>query len=147
MTTPSPAAGWYPDPSDPGRQIYWNGTAWSGLPQPPSPANFAPAAPTAGDSSGSRQKAVSIGVTVLAVIGLFMSMQSVSLMTGSGPVWTGVAVVGGAVALAFFLRAANAARAVACIVLAISLANAFYIENELSKKRDEITHTFDHLGS
>jgi multidrug transporter EmrE-like cation transporter len=147
MTTPSPAPGWYPDPSDSGRQIYWNGTAWSGPPQPPRPANFASAAPAASDSSDSRQKAVSIGVIVLAVVGLFMSMQSVSLMTGSGPVWTGVAVVGGAVALAFFLRAAKAARTVACIVLAVSLANAFYIENELSKKRDEITHTFDHLGS
>jgi hypothetical protein len=81
------------------------------------------------------------------VIGLIMSMQSVSVMTGSGPVWTGVAVVGGAVALAFFLRAANPARAVACVLLAIAVANAFYIENELSKKRDEITHTFEHLGS
>jgi multidrug transporter EmrE-like cation transporter len=108
---------------------------------------LAPAAPPAGDSSDSRKTAVSIGVGVLAVVGLFMSMQSVSLMTGSGPVWTGVAVVGGAVALAFFLHAAKAARVVACILLAISVANAFYIENELSKKRAEITHTFDHLGS
>ncbi|EUA07355.1 hypothetical protein I553_0552 [Mycobacterium xenopi 4042] len=55
--------------------------------------------------------------------------------------------MGGAVALAFFLRAAKAVRVVACILLASSLSNAFYIENELSKKRDEITHTFDHLGS
>ncbi|ORB14303.1 DUF2510 domain-containing protein [Mycobacterium noviomagense] len=147
MTTPSPSPGWYPDPSDPGRQIYWNGTAWSGPPQPASAPNLPLAASPANGSSGSGKTAVSIGVGVLAVVGLFMSMQSVSLMTGSGPVWTGVAVVGGAVALAFFLRAAKAARVVACILLAISLANAFYIENELSKKRDEITHTFDHLGS
>ena len=147
MTTPSPAPGWYPDPSDPGRQIYWNGTAWSDLPPPPTgPASFAPPPPAAGDSSVSRQKAVSIGVSVLAVIGLIMSMQSVSLITGSGPVWTGVAVVGGAVALAFFLRAAVPARVVACVLLAIAVANAFYIENEMQKKRDEITHTFDHLG-
>lgn len=108
---------------------------------------MAPGAPPAGDPSDNRKTAVSIGVGVLAVVGLFMSMQSVSLMTGSGPVWTGVAVVGAAVALAFFLRAAKAARVVACILLAISVANAFYIENELLKKREEITHTFDHLGS
>ena len=143
MTTPSPAPGWYPDPSDPGRQIYWNGTAWSGPPQPAGAPAFAPTAPV-DDSSDSRKTAVSIGVGVLAVVGLFMSMQSVSLMTGSGPVWTGVAVVGGAVALAFFLSAAKAARVVACILLAISVANAFYIENELSQKRDQITHVFDH---
>lgn len=73
-----------------------------------------------------------------------MSMQSVSLMTGSGPVWTGVAVVGGATALAFFLRGAKWVRVVAGVLLAISLVNAFYIENELSHKRDEITHEFDH---
>ena len=28
------APGWYPDPSDPAKQIYWDGTAWSGLPSP-----------------------------------------------------------------------------------------------------------------
>jgi multidrug transporter EmrE-like cation transporter len=144
VTTPSPAPGWYPDPSDPARQIYWDGTAWSGPPQRARTPNFTPAAPPAEDSSDSRKKAVSIGVAVLAVVGLFMSMQSVSLMTGSGPVWTGVAVVGGAVALAFFLRAAKAVRVVAVILLAISVANAFYIENELSQKSDEITHVFDH---
>jgi hypothetical protein len=144
VTPPSPAPGWYPDPSNPGRQIYWNGTAWSGPPQSAGAPNFVPAAPPADDSSDSRKKAVSIGVGVLAVIGLFMSMQSVSLMTGSGPVWTGVAVVGGATALAFFLRGAKWVRVVACILLAISVVNAFYIENELSHKSDEITHVFDH---
>ncbi|ORX15159.1 hypothetical protein AWC32_14130 [Mycobacterium xenopi] len=127
--------------------MYWNGTAWGEPQQPAGASTVAPGARLVDDSSGSRKTAVSIGVGVLAVVGLFMSMQSVSLMTGSGPVWTGVAVVGGAVALAFFLRAAKAVRVVACILLASSLSNAFYIENELSKKRDEITHTFDHLGS
>lgn len=144
VTTPSPAPGWYPDPSDPGRRIYWDGTAWSGPAQPAGATNVAPATPPADTSSDSRKTAVSIGVCVLAVIGLFMSMQSVSLMTGSGPVWTGVAVVGGATALAFFLRAVKWVRVVACVLLAISLANAFYIENELSQKRDQITHEFDH---
>jgi len=30
VTTPSPAPGWYPDPSDAGKRIYWDGSAWSG---------------------------------------------------------------------------------------------------------------------
>ena len=144
VTTPSPAPGWYPDPSDPGRQIYWDGTAWSTPAQPAGAPNFAPAPPAADDSIDSRKTAVSIGVCVLSVVGLFMSMQSVSLMTGSGPVWTGVAVVGGATALAFFLRGAKWVRVVASVLLVISLVNAFYIEHELSQKRDEITHVFDH---
>ena len=78
-----------------------------------------------------------------AVIGLVMSMQSVSLITGSGPVWTGVAVVAAGTAVAFFLRAATWVRVVAALLLALSLANALYIDNELSDKRDELTHMFD----
>lgn len=31
---PTTPPGWYPDPSDPGKRIYWDGTAWSGLPSP-----------------------------------------------------------------------------------------------------------------
>lgn len=80
---------------------------------------------------------------MLVVIGLVMSMQSVSLITGSGPVWTGVAVVAAGTAVAFFLRAATWVRVVAALLLALSLANALYIENELSDKRDELTHMFD----
>lgn len=73
-----------------------------------------------------------------------MSMQSVSVMTGSGPVWTGVAVVAAGTAVAFFLRAAKAVGVIAAVVLVLSVANALYIEHELSQKRDEITHMFDH---
>lgn len=94
VTTPSPAPGWYPDPSDPGKRIYWDGTAWS-----------TPAPSEADKSNSGKKAAVAIGVCVLVVIGLVMSMQSISLLTGSGPVWTGVAVV--AAGTAFFLRAAK----------------------------------------
>ncbi|MGV0693117.1 DUF2510 domain-containing protein [Mycobacterium paraintracellulare] len=129
MTAPSPAPGWYPDPSDPTRQIYWDGTAWRG-----------PAAP---DYSNNRNRAVAIGVCVLVGIGLVMSVQSVSLLTGSGPVWTGVAVVAAGTALAYFMRAAKGVRVVAALVLALSVANALYIENQLSQKRNEMTHMFN----
>lgn len=81
---------------------------------------------------------------MLVVIGLLMSMQSVSLLTGSGPVWTGVAVVGAGVAVAFFMGAAKGVRIVAAVLLAVALINAFYIENQLSQKRSELTHAFDH---
>ena len=30
MTTPP--RGWYPDPSDPDKKIYWDGTAWAAAP-------------------------------------------------------------------------------------------------------------------
>jgi hypothetical protein len=41
-------------------------------------------------------------------------------------------------------RAARWVRVVAALILALSLANALYIENQLSHKRDEITHMFNH---
>lgn len=107
-------------------------------------SSSAPAPTEADKSNGSKKTAVAFGVCVLVVIGLVMSMQSVSLLTGSGQVWTGVAVVAGGTALAFFLRAATWVRVVAALLLALSLANALYIENEMSHKRDEITHEFDH---
>jgi multidrug transporter EmrE-like cation transporter len=130
MTEPSPAPGWYPDPSDPSRRIYWDGTAWSG--------------PARADTSTSKKTAVAIGVCVLVVIGLVMSMQSVSLITGSGPVWTGVGVVAAGTAAAFFMRAATWVRVVAVLVLVVCVANGLYIENQLSQKRNEISRMFNH---
>ena len=135
MNTPSPAPGWYPDPWDPGKRIYWDGSAWS------TPA------PNAADNSNSGKKAaVAVGVCVLVAIGLVMSMQSVSLITGSGQVWTGVAVVAAGTALAFFLRAATWVRVVAALLLAVSLANGLYVEKQLSDKRRELTHMLDRSG-
>jgi multidrug transporter EmrE-like cation transporter len=128
---PNSQPGWYPDPLNPGKQIYWDGARWG------EPADV----PT--DSSKNKKTAVAIGVCVLAAVGLVMSMQSVSLMTGSGPVWTGVAVVGVATALAFFLGSATWVRVVACVVLALSLVNGFYIESQMSDRRDELTRMFD----
>ncbi|MBU8820981.1 DUF2510 domain-containing protein [Mycolicibacterium goodii] len=132
MTAPSnPQPGWYPDPLNPGKRIYWDGAGWGepvGVPD---------------DSGKSKRTAVAIGVCVLAVVGLIMSMQSVSLMTGSGPVWMGVAVVGVATAVAFFMGAATWVRVVACLLLALSLLNGFYIENQMNERRDELTRVFD----
>jgi hypothetical protein len=128
---PNPRAGWYPDPLNPGKQIYWDGKAWG---EPVGVSN---------DSDKGKKTAIAVGVCVLVVIGLVMSMQSVSLLTGSGPVWTGVGVVAAGTAVAFFLGAANWVRVVAALLLAVSVANAFYIESQLSDKRDELTHVFD----
>lgn len=96
-------------------------------------------------ASAGKSHAIAIGVCILVGVGLVMSMQSVSLMTGSGPVWTGVAVVAAGAAVAFFMRAAKWVRVVAAVVLVIALVNAFYIEHELSNKRDELTRVFDGL--
>ena len=130
MTAPSPAPGWYP-----AHRIQVDGSIGTA----PHGADL----PGADTSNPSKKTAVAIGVCVLVVVGLVMSMQSVSLITGSGPVWTGVAVVAAGTAVAFFMRAAKWVRVVAVIVLALSVANGLYIENQLSEKRDEISHMFN----
>ncbi|MHA0285241.1 DUF2510 domain-containing protein [Mycobacterium sp. C3-094] len=129
--SPNPAPGWYPDPLNPGKKIYWDGSTWGEPVGVPDKADY------------NKRTAVAIGVSVLAVVGVVMSMQSVSLLSGSGPVWTGVAVVGLATALGFFMGAATWVRAVAALLLAVALLNAFYIESQLAEKRDELTRVFD----
>jgi len=133
VTQQSPAPGWYPDPTDPARNIYWDGTAWS-----------VPKSPTEADKSGmSKQTAVAVGVVVLGVIGVAMSMQSASLLTGTGPIWTGVGVAAAGTAVAFLMGATNGVRVVAALCLGLSLFSAFYMEKQLSDKRDEISQMFD----
>jgi hypothetical protein len=141
MTQQSQPPGWYPDPSNPQQQVYWDGTSWS-PPRGVSPS-VAPA-PTGTDAtSKSKQTAVAIGVCVLAGIGLVMSMQSVSLLTGTGSLWTGVGVAAAGTAAAFFLGAAKWVRVVAALCLAFSIFNAFYMENQISEKRNELSEIFD----
>ena len=51
-----------------------------------------------------RQTGVAVGVCVLAGIGFIMSIQPVSLLTGTGTVWIGIAIIGigyGALVLSF----------------------------------------------
>jgi hypothetical protein len=95
----------------------------------------------------SKDKAVGIGVAILIVIGLFMSMQSVSLMTGTGPIWTGVGLVAAGTAVAFFMGAAKPTRVIAAIFLALALLNVSYMEKQLSDKRNEIAEVFSSLQS
>ena len=80
---------------------------------------------------------------MLIAIGLMMSTQSVSLLTGSGPIWTAVAVIAGGTALAFFLGASVIIRVLAVLALVLGVANAISIENQMSTKRDELTRVFD----
>lgn len=101
------------------------------------------AAPATSESSAGRRTAVAIGVCVLVGIGLVMSMQSASLLTGTGPIWTGVGFVAAGTAVAFFLGAAKWVRVVASLLLALSLFNGLYMEKQISDKRDELSRVFD----
>ena len=135
-----PSAGWYPDPSDPSRNIYWDGTSWS---RPPSVPPAQQPQQKQDGSGVSKKTAVAIGVCILAAIGLFMTMQSVSLFSGTGSIWTGVAIVGAATATSYFLGATKWVRVVATICLVFALFNAIYIEKQLSDKRSELSEIFN----
>jgi hypothetical protein len=134
VAAPSSAPGWYPDPLNPGKQIYWDGKAWG------TPVGV----PTgSGNGDNGKKAAVAVGVCVLVVVGLVMSMQSVSLLSGSGPIWIGVGIVAAGVAVSFFMGAATWVRIVAVLLLVVAVGNALYIENQLSNKRNELTQIFD----
>lgn len=134
MSQPPLTPGWYPDPSDPSKKMYWDGSVWR---------SFTPAAAPTSKSDTSRSTAIAVGVCVLAVVGTMMSMQSASLLTGTGSLWMGVGVAGAAVAVAFFMGGAVWVRIVACILLAISLFSVLYMENQITEKRNELTQIFN----
>lgn len=131
MTVPPPVSppGWYPDPSNPSRRIYWNGAEW--------------VQSHARHDDGGNKASVAVGACVLVAIGFVMSMQSVSLMTGSGLIWTGAAVAAGGTAVAFILRGATWVRVVACIFLSLAVLSAVFTEVQLSDKRAEMSRIFD----
>jgi len=141
MTTPpgSPVPGWYPDPSDPSKNIYWDGTRW--LVAAPSASGAPPTLGTQSDKS--RQLAVGIGSVVLVLVGLFMSGQSASLISGTGSIWTGVALTGIGTAIAFFMGARKTVRVMACVVLAVAFFNAVHMEMQMSERRAELSNIFD----
>ena len=140
---PPQAIGWYPYAPDPTKRIYWDGTAWSG-PVPLEAAN-APASSSGdpSDSDSAKKTGIAIGVIVLAIVGTIMSQQPVSLFSGSGQIWTGVAITGVAAALSYFLGAAFWVRVIASICLVASLFSAIYMETQLNEKRQELSNIFN----
>lgn len=134
MTTP---AGWYPDPAGAGLQRYYDGTQWTDryapLAAPPPPAAAKPAP----------NPAVNIGVIILGIVGVVMTMQTVSLMSGSGVIWIGVGVAAAGAAAAFMLNAVVGVRVIACALLVFAVGNALYIEKQMSDRREEIGRVFD----
>jgi hypothetical protein len=144
VTQPQPEGiGWYPYAPDTTKRIYWDGTTWSG-PVPLDAAN-APASSSSdsSDSDSAKKTGIALGVLVFAIVGTVMSQQPVSLFSGSGQIWTGVAIAGVALALSYFLRAAFWVRTIASVCLVFSLFSAIYMETQLNKKRQELTNTFN----
>ena len=126
-------AGWYPDPHMAGTQRYWDGAKWGD--------NVAPMSarpPSAGPSQ------VLIGVMLAgAAIGFVMSMQSASLLTGTGTLWTGVAIIVGCGILAWATKAPGWVRVVVGLAAVVAIVNVASIESELADRRQEINNILD----
>ena len=99
--------------------------------------------PLADDVSARKKTAIGLGVIVLGIVGLVMSMQSTSLMNGTGSIWLGVVIAAVALAASFFLGGATWVKVVASILLAIALFSALYMEHQMTEKRTEISHLFN----
>jgi hypothetical protein len=125
-------AGWYPHPSMADTQRYWDGQKWTEDIAPMSRVSV----PDQTDSPS--QVAAAIAVAV-AVIGLILSQQSVSLMSGSGIVWTGAALCVGAAIIARLVQVPTWARAICVIAAIIAVVSAVYVEQELDDRRQEIS--------
>lgn len=85
---------------------------------------------------------MAIGVCALSGIGLVMSMQSASLMTGTGTIWTGAGLAAAGLAAAFFLGAEKWVRGLATVALVAAVFSAGYMEKQLSDKRNELSRMF-----
>lgn len=133
--------GWYQDPPGRSGNWYWDGHNWS--PGGGASIHGAKSANRTSRPEIDRNTAVAVGVCILSAIGLVMSLQSASLLTGTGQIWTGVGVAAAGTAAAYFLRAANWVRTVSTVMLILALLSAGYMEHQLSQKRDEISHMFD----
>lgn len=141
--TPKVPAGWYPHPSMAETRRYWDGQGWTDHISPMD-------SPTTSSPNPSRQPPlVSAAILAGAVIGLIMSLQSASLMTGSGAIWTGFAIAAGAsVAANWVLKKGlpTWVRVIAALCAVIALLNAIYVESQLEDMRQDIRRDINQIG-
>lgn len=132
---PKRLKGWYPIDDETDR--YWNGRSWSD--SRPATAADPP------DSSSTSNVAVA-GIGAASVVGLVMTFQTVSLMSGTGTIWTGVAIAVGAAIFAGALKVAFRVRLAAVVIALIAVGNAVNVEGQLEEQRQKITDIGNDIG-
>lgn len=149
MSTNAPPPGWYADPEIASGERYWYGDHWGperraraldALSQPPPPA----AQPVSGAPGAAWAVAIAL---ILTVIGLVVGYQPVSLLSGSGILYVGLAITAGGVVLAFAMKLRTWVRVVTVIAVALVVANIVTVEHSLSQKRQEIQNELSNLGN
>jgi hypothetical protein len=119
-TSASPSPGWYPDPTAPNQQRYWDGAAWSEqiapLPPPPAPLAVAPASSQTQNWGHATAVLASLGI----VVGSLGPWATTALESISGTHTDGkYLVVAGLVALALSIRRSALVLAMVIGILAV----------------------------
>ncbi|MBU2693524.1 DUF2510 domain-containing protein [Pimelobacter sp. 30-1] len=125
--------GWYPDPKMAGTQRYWDGEVWTDNVAP-----FAPLPAQALNAASTNQLVTGL-VVAASVGGGILSQQSVSVMSGSGIVWTGVAICVAASFVTWVVKTIPGWARVICVLVAIgAIITGFSVEQQLDERRQEI---------
>ena len=145
----SPAAGWYP--ADDHTERFWDGAEWSDKTRPRVVTPPPPVSPTqATDAQTAHGKnPLATGLILAAgVVGLIMAAQGASLLSGTGTLWTGVAVGVGAVIVAFVVKAKVWVKVIVVLAAAAGIANTISVEVQLNDMRESFgsqsSNTIEH---
>ncbi|HEY5201643.1 MAG TPA: hypothetical protein VIJ31_12135 [Acidothermaceae bacterium] len=84
---------------------------------------------------------------VLLVVGAIVELQPVSLLTGEGTLYVGLALVAGALVLATVMKLSGGVRVLTWVVAAFCIANVVYVSHQMTLRRDEITNDLNKLGT
>lgn len=84
---------------------------------------------------------------VLCVIGLIVGYQPVTLLSGSGILYVGLALAAGGAVLAFAMKLATWVKVVAIIAVVLVGVNIAVVEHSLSQKRQQIQNELSNLGN
>lgn len=139
MTNEAPPEGWYP--SDEHLERFWDGQAWTGQTRPRVPATAVVNSEPAPAAAGSTQLVTAL-IVAAAVVGFIMAIQGASLLTGTGNLWTGVAIAVAATVVAFITKSKTWVKVLVVLAALAALANTISVEIQLDDLRSEFgTHS------
>jgi hypothetical protein len=118
----------------PGPERWWQAAS--------SPEDLPPNLPVPQAPLTQNERLVMAGVLIMAVVSGILSQQSVSLLTGTGLLWLGLALAVGAVILAFVVGTSSFTKAVAVIAVVVCLISLVRAEQYLSHQRQQISNIF-----
>lgn len=128
-------AGWYP--ADDLTERFWDGQVWTDQTRPRVPAPEPAVATAAAVPNAAPSQLITALIVAAGVIGFVMAIQGASLLTGTGNLWTGVAIAAGATVVAFVVKAKTWVKVLVLLAALAGLGNTISVESQLSDLRDD----------